>query len=284
MCTMNIIGQKKLLERINKLIETNNLPRYIIIQGSTGSGKHLIADYISRKLNALLVPSDISVNEVREVIDLSYSLTEPTVYLWADCQKMSIGAKNAVLKVTEEPPQSAYFIMTVDSTSNLLSTLVSRGYVFDILPYTANELLEFAIHNYPNMNDKLRNLVVDLSDTVGDVINIAKTDVEQLDKIVSVLCNNVGNVNLANELKISTFLKFKADDNDNTKINPLLFMKASMVRLSDLMLETNDMIYAHLIKVTSMYMSDMRISSINKQSVIDNWIIELHTTVTGGII
>ena len=281
---MNIIGQKKLLERINKLIETNNLPRYIIIQGSTGSGKHLIADYISRKLNALLVPSDISVNEVREVIDLSYSLTEPTVYLWADCQKMSIGAKNAVLKVTEEPPQSAYFIMTVDSTSNLLSTLVSRGYVFDILPYTANELLEFAIHNYPNMNDKLRNLVVDLSDTVGDVINIAKTDVEQLDKIVSVLCNNVGNVNLANELKISTFLKFKADDNDNTKINPLLFMKASMVRLSDLMLETNDMIYADLIKVTSKYMSDMRISSINKQSVIDNWIIELHTTVTGGII
>jgi len=278
---MNIIGQEKLLNRIDNLIATDNLPRYIIIQGPTGSGKHLIADYISRKLEALLVPSNIAVNDVREVIDLSYSLTEPTVYLWADCQKMSIGAKNAVLKVTEEPPQNAYFIMTVDSTSNLLGTLVSRGYVLDILPYNNNELLEFAIYKYPDMNDKLRNLIVDLSDTMGDIINIAESDVEQLDKVVNVLCNNVGNVNLANELKISTFLKFKTDDED--KIDPLLFMKASMIRLADLMLENYDMLYADLIKVTSKYMADMR-SSMNKQSIIDNWIIELHTTATGGTI
>lgn len=278
---MNIIGQKKLLNRIDNLITTDNLPRYIIIQGPTGSGKHLIADYISRKLEALLVPSNIAVNDVREVIDLSYSLTEPTVYLWADCQKMSIGAKNAVLKVTEEPPQNAYFIMTVDSTSNLLGTLVSRGYVLDILPYNNNELLEFAIYKYPDMNDKLRNLIVDLSDTMGDIINIAESDVEQLDKVVNVLCNNVGTVNLANELKISTFLKFKTDDED--KIDPLLFMKASMIRLADLMLENYDMLYADLIKVTSKYMADMR-SSMNKQSIIDNWIIELHTTATGGTI
>ena len=47
---MNIIGQKKLLDRIDNLIINNNLPRYIIIQGPTGSGKHLIADYISKKL------------------------------------------------------------------------------------------------------------------------------------------------------------------------------------------------------------------------------------------
>ena len=278
---MNIIGQEKLLNRIDNLIATDNLPRYIIIQGPTGSGKHLIADYISRKLEALLVPSNIAVNDVREVIDLSYSLTEPTVYLWADCQKMSIGAKNAVLKVTEEPPQNAYFIMTVDSTSNLLGTLVSRGYVLDILPYNNSELLEFAIYKYPDMNDKLRNLIVDLSDTMGDIINIAESDVEQLDKVVNVLCNNVGNVNLANELKISTFLKFKTDDED--KIDPLLFMKASMIRLADLMLENYDMLYADLIKVTSKYMADMR-SSMNKQSIIDNWIIELHTTATGGTI
>jgi hypothetical protein len=60
-------------------------------------------------------------------------------------------------------------------------------------------------------------------------------------------------------------------------------MKASMIRLADLMLENYDMLYADLIKVTSKYMTDM-CSSMNKQSIIDNWIIELHTTATGGTI
>jgi hypothetical protein len=49
------------------------------------------------------------------------------------------------------------------------------------------------------------------------------------------------------------------------------------------MLENYDMLYADLIKVTSKYMTDM-CSSMNKQSIIDNWIIELHTTATGGTI
>lgn len=277
---MNIIGQKRLLERIDKLVETSNLPRYIIIQGSTGSGKRLIADYISKKLGALLVPSEISVEAVREVIDMSYSLTEPTVYLWADVQKMSLSAKNAVLKVTEEPPQIAYFIMTVDSTSSVLNTLVSRGYVLDIQPYTATELLEFAINKYPDMKDKDRNLIVDLSDNMGDIINLSEMDIEQLNKLVTTLCEYIGEVNLANELKIPTFLKFKAEETE--KIEPLLFMKAVMIRLSEMMLETQDMLYADLIRITSKFIADMNSKSLNKQSVIDNWIIQLHLTANGG--
>ena len=277
---MNIIGQKKLLERIDKLVEKSNLPRYIIIQGPTGSGKKLIADYISKKLNALLVPSEISVDAVREVIDMSYSLTEPTVYLWADVQKMSLSAKNAVLKVTEEPPQIAYFIMTVDSTSNILNTLVSRGYVIDIQPYTVTELMDFATYKYPDMKDKTRNLTVDLSENMGDIINMSGMDIDQLDKLVTTLCEHIGEVNLANELKIPSFLKFKTDDND--KIDPLIFMKSVMIRLGNMLLDTNNMLYADLIQITSKYTADINSKSLNKQSVIDNWIIQMHLTANGG--
>ena len=279
---MNIIGQKKLIQKIDRLIETDNLPRYIIIQGPTGSGKHLIADYISKKLNALLVPSEISVDAVREVIDISYELTEPTVYLWADVQKMSLAAKNAVLKVTEEPPQEAYFIMTVDSTSNILNTLVSRGYVLDILPYTIDDLLEFANYKYPDMKDKTKNLIVDLSNNIGDVIKLADMDIERLNTIVDMLCNNIGKVNLANELKIPTFLKFKTDEKDDDKIDPVVFMKSVMIRFSEYMIESYNMFYADLINLTSKYMADMNSKSLNRTAVVDNWILQMHLMANGG--
>ena len=279
---MNIIGQKKLIQKIDRLIETDNLPRYIIIQGPTGSGKHLIADYISKKLNALLVPSEISVDAVREVIDISYELTEPTVYLWADVQKMSLAAKNAVLKVTEEPPQEAYFIMTVDSTSNILNTLVSRGYVLDILPYTIDDLLEFTNYKYPDMKDKTKNLIVDLSNNIGDVIKLANMDIERLNTIVDMLCNNIGKVNLANELKIPTFLKFKTDEKDDDKIDPVVFMKSVMIRFSEYMIESYNMFYADLINLTSKYMADMNSKSLNRAAVVDNWILQMHLMANGG--
>ena len=279
---MNIIGQKKLIQKIDRLVETDNLPRYIIIQGPTGSGKHLIADYISKKLNALLVPSEISVDAVREVIDISYELTEPTVYLWADVQKMSLAAKNAVLKVTEEPPQEAYFIMTVDSTSNILNTLVSRGYVLDILPYTIDDLLEFTNYKYPDMKDKTKNLIVDLSNNIGDVIKLANMDIERLNTIVDMLCNNIGKVNLANELKIPTFLKFKTDEKDDDKIDPVVFMKSVMIRFSEYMIESYNMFYADLINLTSKYMADMNSKSLNRAAVVDNWILQMHLMANGG--
>ena len=278
---MHIIGQTKLIQKIDKLISTDNLPRYIIIQGATGACKHLIASYIAHKLNALLVPSDISVDAVREVIDLSYELTEPTVYLWADVQKMSLAAKNAILKVTEEPPQQAYFIMTVDSTTNLLNTLVSRGYVLDILPYTVDELLEFANYKYPDMKDKTKNLIVDLSNNIGDVIKLSSMDIEKLNSIVDMLCNNIGKVNLANELKIPTFLKFKSTDDDD-KIDPLIFMKSVMIKLSDCMIKSYNMFYADLINLTSQYIADMNSKSLNKTAVVDNWILQMHLMANGG--
>ncbi len=279
---MNIFGQKKLIDKIDRLIENDDLPRYIIIQGPTGSGKHLIGDYISRKLNALLVPCDITVDAVREIIDISYTLTEPTVYLWPDTQKMSVSAKNAVLKVTEEPPQQAYFIMTVDSTTNMLNTLVSRGYVLDILPYTIDDLLEYINYKYSDMPDKTKNLIVDLASNIGDVIKFANMDIKRLNDIVDTLCNNIGNVNLANELKITTLLKFKSDDKDEDKIDPLVFMKAVMIRFSEYMISDYNLLYADLINLTSKYMADLNSKSLNRQAVVDNWILQMHLLANGG--
>ena len=149
---MEIIGPRKLLNNIDNLIENNTFPRFSIIQGVEGSGKRLISAYIAKKLNATYVPCELGIDAVRDVINLSYEQASPIVYVWADAHKMSINAKNAILKVTEEPPQTAYFIMTTDNINNILDTLISRGTVFNISPYSQAELSSYVESRLPNID------------------------------------------------------------------------------------------------------------------------------------
>lgn len=280
---MNIVGQTKLLSDIDNLVSNNNFPRYSIINGVEGSGKKLMSAYIAKKLNATLVPCDLSVNSVREVIELSYTQTSPTVYMWANANTMSINAKNAVLKVTEEPPQNSYFIMTTDNINGLLGTLISRGRVFNMSPYTSTELEDYAKRKLPDISAEELNIIINISTTPQDVMNLSEIDINKFNLVVKTLCDRVGEVNLANELKIPTFLKFKEDDKDNKdKFDPILFMKACSERFLTLMKETPKSMYAQFIQLTSSYLADMYSKSLNKVCTIDNWIIDLHTIATGG--
>lgn len=141
-----MIGQERLLNRIDKMIGAG-FPRFTIICGNKNSGRKMIANKIAKGLNAHLINSSIKVDDVREIIDLSYKQSEPTVYLLADVDKMSPAAKNALLKITEEPPRKAYFIMTLQDINNTLGTLKSRGTVLNIDPYTPDNLLDYAEAN-----------------------------------------------------------------------------------------------------------------------------------------
>lgn len=273
---MNIIGQKKLLSTINRLIEDDNFPRYSIICGYSGSGKKLISSYIANKLDALFVPCELGIDAVREVIKTSYEQMSPIVYMWADSQKMSLGAKNAILKVTEEPPQNAYFIMTTDNTNWLLGTLLSRGTVFNINPYTKAELTEFAKTKIQDVSDKDLDTLTDISIVPQDVLALSKIDINKLNNVVNIICNNIGKSNIANELKIATMLKFKDDEADAEKFDPTLFLRACMFRYSELLKDSLNPVYSDLITITSKYLADLSSKSLNKVATVDTWILDMH--------
>ena len=63
---MSIIGQNKILEKINV-----SIPRILLLSGDKGSGKHLISKYISDILKLDML--DISLNISRDIIyDIYY--------------------------------------------------------------------------------------------------------------------------------------------------------------------------------------------------------------------
>ncbi len=50
-------------------------------------------------------------DDVRNIISMAYKQTKPIMYVFKDCDNMSNAAKNALLKVIEEPHNRLTFVM-----------------------------------------------------------------------------------------------------------------------------------------------------------------------------
>ncbi len=93
------------------------------------------------------IKESISVDAVRELkkdVYIKPFFAERKVYLIRDAHKMTAEAQNALLKVFEEPPGFATFILLLNGLSRLLPTILSRGVVMKFRPLSKRELSVFA--------------------------------------------------------------------------------------------------------------------------------------------
>lgn len=282
---MYICGQKELLSDINTLIDKNKFPHFAILVGGVGFGKKLLADYISMRLGANFVPCGIKAEEVRDVIYNSYTVAEKTLYMFFDCDDMSVTSKNALLKVTEEPPNDSYFIMTVQDLSSVLDTIISRATVFYMNPYSVNDIDEYIKKNGFDFDDKTRSIVRQICTCPNDVRIASSTDIKAVYDTADKFIQYIGAVNLANELKISQSLDIKKDDNE--KINTVMFMRCILLCCSQMISQdgviSDDIkVFHSIIKETSKSLIEFQTKGSNRQSVIDNWIVNTHMAVSGG--
>ena len=125
----------------------------MLIVGNKGSGKKTMANYVVNKMqqrekiefgskcDSYILP-DVKVATVREIIEHSYHQKTPMVYIFPDIDNMSKEAQNSILKITEEPPNKAYFIMTVEDLNNILPTIKSRAFCVFMDKYKKEEIME----------------------------------------------------------------------------------------------------------------------------------------------
>ena len=137
---------------INTVIQwrcNRSTPRFIIIVGEQGSGRLTLAKEIMRMLNiknGLIQDSIVSAG--RDTIELAYNCTEPTMYIFRDADDMSLNAKNALLKVVEEPPNNAYFVMTVHNIDNMLK------------PGLIDQLVIYFIHHRNDLGSQIISILI----------------------------------------------------------------------------------------------------------------------------
>ena len=281
-----MIGQCNLQSRIEQLIKNRTFPRFSILVGPKGSGKKTLAHEIGHMFNAWRVSSDyvdvyrlpdVKIDTVREIITQAYKRITTMVYIIPDADSMSNAAKNALLKVTEEPPNEAYFIMTLEDENNTLETIRSRGTVFHMDRYTPDEIMQYITEKYGGTADDNVDIFKSICDTPGDADILAKSGVRSFYDYVQLVVDNISEVSLANALKISEKIAMKDEsDKYDLKLFWRAFQSVCIDRAGD------GIIYCEYAAITSEYMRKLRIKGINKQMLFDNWIFTIREIIYDG--
>lgn len=207
-----MIGQKN---NINTLVQwrcNKSVPRFIILSGGEGSGRLTFAKIIIKMISAKGIIIGNSIADVRETIENAYTITEPTCYIFRNADDMKNEAKNALLKVVEEPPNNAYFIMTVQNIDNMLGTIKSRGTVIKMEPYTDEELKTIC-------DDEL---ILEYCNTPGQ-LNINKKELQRVEDCADMVIKAFLNKSGVDVLRATSQIRSKQTESE--KIDPRLFFR-----------------------------------------------------------
>lgn len=193
--------QDDVFETLHRLSRSGRFPHALIFEGPEGSGRKTAALYAAamllcredevpcghcpscKKLAAqshpdftALVPENksntVNVDQVRSMkLDAYIAPHEAPrkVYFIPDAQRLRTEAQNALLKLIEEPPEAAYFIMTAPSRSNLLETVISRCTVLPMKELSAEEKMRAIKELAPDASSRELESVSDCK-TVGEAL------------------------------------------------------------------------------------------------------------------
>ena len=252
---MEIIGQKNNIEKINNMID--NFPKFLVLVGKKGSGKKTLSKYIATQLNAGFAMCGIKVDEIRDTINTAMLIDSKTVYCIADADNMSVAAKNAMLKVTEEPPNNAYFILTVCNEYTLLDTIKSRAMLLNMDKYSIVELM----HYNPSAPQEL----YDIADNFYELDLLLQYGNDFLD-YVDLVFENIALVESANAFKSSKSLALKSDDGYDLG----LFWKAFIIKCYK-----KQGYYAKWLLTTAKCLYLVNRAYSNKEMLYDYWVLSI---------
>lgn len=276
-----MIGQQELLKQMMNLWDSKSFPRFSILVGLNGSGKRTLVRKFAKSINIPLVElPDTKADTVRDMIANAYQQAEPIIYLIADADKMRAAAKNTMLKVTEEPPNNAYIIMTLQDIKQTLDTIKSRGTTFIMERYTPEQLIDYYNKKYgDNLIPEEKTILTNLCETPVEVDLMKQYDFIDFYKAVENVVDHIATVSGANSFKIIERLSLKEDDG---KYDIHLFWKAFMTACNEKMKQVRIEAdpaevfrYTTGVQITSKYLQQLSVQGINKQMCFDAWLLDI---------
>ena len=255
-----MIGQNKNKELLMQWRMNKSVPRFIIIEGDEGSGRLELAKVIMKMINATGIIAGNGIADVREIIENAYTVTDTTCYIFRNADDMSNAAKNSLLKVVEEPPNKAYFIMTVKNIDDMLGTIRSRGTVIKMEPYTMQELRSIS-------DDELK---LEYCTNISE-LQITHEEVQRTEDCVDDVLKALREKSGTKLLKACTQLKAKQTEID--KIDCLLFFKVFQKRLYS-MFENFELSF-ECIQPLFICKQELNRNTINKRASVESMLIKM---------
>lgn len=179
-------GNTNAVAQLSGMLDTGRFPHAVLIDGPEGSGRRTLSRILAQAMvcesdgekpcgqcrqchNAqsgnhpdiiLCAPSggarSFSVDAVRRVRMDAYIAPNDAsrkVYILTEAQNMTESAQNALLKIIEEPPAHAMFILTCAGRSQVLTTVQSRCALITLGPVSEEECVQALREKMPELAD-----------------------------------------------------------------------------------------------------------------------------------
>lgn len=261
---MPIKGQEKLREHFSEMLQLDTIPKLCIFVGEEGQGKYTFAKHTAGYIGDIYEPSSLKVDDIREMVDDAHALSRKRAYILRNADEMTVQAQNALLKFAEEPTTNAYIMLTVEHEDNILPTIKSRGSLYNMEPYTKNDLQHFT--------DDLQ--LLDMYTNPGQIIRAQQADIKQLIAVTDKVINNIHMISAANVFNI--LKHFEGFDYD-------LIISTILYRLTEGMKKAqevrNKIRLRDQVQVIYKYKDQLKNKSINKDNSMEMMFVELREKV-----
>ena len=248
------------------------IPQFIIVAGAAGSGKSLfIQELCKTRLNC--EPIEInSIDDVRTICESAVDLQKPTAYVLSTFDTVNFRTKEAILKLCEETPKYVYIFIETNSITSLKQTLLSRAFIFNLQPYSIEELKRYCL-TLENATETEIESIINVFNTPGSIKRVQQLDTQAFLSFCNKVANFIGTAPLGNALKISNSLKLK---NDSTGYDLDLFFNAvshyALINRDQIGLDTAYNIIKASSKQTQQF---LQVGSLNKQMLFDAWLLDI---------
>lgn len=196
-----LYGNDELLGRLISDTLSGRLSHAYIVEGPPKSGKGLLVKTVASVMSdsaqmAKKIFDDISpdiltvapaegkktigIDDVRAIRRAAYikpNDLEFKMFVIDGCDRMTVQAQNALLKILEEPPHATYFFLLCESSSALLATVRSRAPTVRMHTFEKSELRKCLIEHFKSARDmsardpmEFEKLLSD-AETIGQAID-----------------------------------------------------------------------------------------------------------------
>ncbi len=201
-----LAGNSKVKLSLENALKEKHLPHAILIEGDGGTGRHILAKYISQTIvcteenipcgechnchlaitqnhpdiTTVTLEKDkksILVSQIRELKTNAFIKpheSDSKVFIIDFADTMNESSQNALLKVLEEPPKNTYFVLIAESKASLLPTVISRCVALSLNVPSFEEALNFISHNTNYSLEDISNALKDTRNNIGKSLELLK--------------------------------------------------------------------------------------------------------------